>query len=437
MKPILSKIILIAAVCLGPECSAQTLNELINTALQNNYQIRILKNEAEIASINNSKGSAGELPVVFLDGAYSNSFNNTQQKFADGTIREGNFARTSNANLSVNGTWTLFDGFRIQARKEQLDYLEKIGDLNSKFYIEQTVSDIVMVYYQLVFEKLVRENYQDLLDISAYRLSIEEKRREVGVGKMVDYGQALVDYQSDSIRILTQKNLERILTIQLNKILNVDLEKELIIDENSFPILPFPAKDSLLNQVVNNNKQLQLQHLEELVSETELRMAKADRYPRVDLFGGIEYNRSFAEVGFIESNRNLGPTIGLTVSFKLYDGGNVKRNIQTSMLNIENTTLTKEQVHQELDAEVINFYYQYLSVIERIALAESNVSTMQKVYETAREQLKQGTINGYDFRLTQLSLFDAEITLTRLQYALKAIEINLHRLAGTVLESYL
>jgi outer membrane protein TolC len=61
---------------------------------------------------------------------------------------------------------------------------------------------------------------------------------------------------------------------------------------------------------------------------------------------------------------------------------------------------------------------------------------MAKVYKTAEEQLKQGSINGYDFRLTQLSLLNSELTLMQLQFALKAIEINLNRLSGKVLEAY-
>ena len=62
---------------------------------------------------------------------------------------------------------------------------------------------------------------------------------------------------------------------------------------------------------------------------------------------------------------------------------------------------------------------------------------MTKVYKIAEEQLKQGAINGYDFRLTQMSLLNSELTLMQLQFALKAIEINLNRLSGRVLEVYL
>ncbi len=58
-------------------------------------------------------------------------------------------------------------------------------------------------------------------------------------------------------------------------------------------------------------------------------------------------------------------------------------------------------------------------------------------YKTAEEQLKQGSINGYDFRLTQLSLLNSELSLMQYQFTLKAIEVNLNRLSGKVLETYI
>mgnify|MGYP000350827253 CR=1 FL=1 len=49
--------------------------------------------------------------------------------------------------------WTVFNGFSVYAKRSQLGYLEELGQLNAKFYIEQTVSDIVIAYHQLVYEK--------------------------------------------------------------------------------------------------------------------------------------------------------------------------------------------------------------------------------------------------------------------------------------------
>lgn len=436
MKQISIKILAFITVFAVTKSSAQTLQEMIITALANNYQISIVKNEGQIASNNNVVGNTGVLPMVGFNGSQNTSFNNTKQVFADGSTREGNNAKNTNLNFAVMANWTVFNGFSVYAKRDQLRYLEELGQINSKFYIEQTVSDIVTVYHQLMFEQQLLKNYQQSLSISLFRLNLEKKRKEIGVGKAIDYGQALVDYQADSIRLLGQQNTIRALQITLNNILNNELERDLQVDNEAFKFVPIPSKDSLLQNVGNTNSQLAQQRLQELISETELRMAKADRYPKIDLFAGYQYSKSTAAVGFFNSNQNYGPAVGVSISFNLYKGGAVNREIENTKLETENTSLTKKQVNQQINADVLNFYNRYNSILSQIKLAESNVEEMTKVYKIAEEQLQKGAINGYEFRLTQLSLLNSELTLMQLRFALKAIEINLNRLSGKVLEAY-
>ena len=437
MKQILNRIGFIAFVCVVGSGWSQSLNEFVNAALENNYQIRIVKNEAQVAANNNTPGNAGQLPTIDFAGSTSTSLNNTLQALADGSVREGSNAKNSNINASLTANWTIFDGFRVQAKKQQLNILEQIGEQDAKFYIEQTVSDVVVAYHQLVYEQQLLNNYKQSMSISAYRLSLEKKRNEVGAGKAIEYGQALVDYQSDSIRYLAQRNTIKSLEIELNRLLNSPLESELKVDISEFSVIPFPNKDSLLDQVKQNNSQLSQLQLAELLTETELRIVKANRYPKIDLFAGYQFSNSFAEVGFINSNRSYGPTIGASISFNLYNGGKTILEIENSAVYQENAHLSKEQTNQNIDAEVLSLYYQYNSIQERILLASSNVGAINQVYEIASEQLKRGAINGYDFRLTQLTLLNAQLALMELQFTQKAVEINLNRLTGNVLEAYL
>lgn len=438
MKPILTNLIIIVLLFLQQAIMAQPLNELIATAMENNYQIKIVKNEAQIAENNNTAGNAGQLPTVHLNGGVTYSLNNTQQKLADGSIREGSNAQTSNFNLALLANWTLFDGFRVYAKKDQLSYLEQIGALNSKYYIEQTIADITMVYFQLLFEKQVLESYKQSMKISNYRLQLEEKRKKIGSGRGIDYNQALIDYQTDSILFLSQLNTIKLLEIEINRVLNTnDLEQPISITDTSYSILEIPNKSDLLNTIKDNNRLLEINRLNELISETELRMAQANRHPTISLFAGYQYNESFAEVGFISANRNIGPTAGINIQFNLYNGGNTNRTIQNNIVSTENSKLTTTQVQQDMRAQALSLYQQHTSLASQIILASNNEKTNKKVYHIASKQLEQGTINGYDFRLTQLALLNAELTLKRLQFTQKTAEINLNRLSGSILDAYL
>jgi outer membrane protein TolC len=436
MKQIIYSIVFVLFIGKTFNSGAQSLDSLINLALESNYQIQILKNQVNIAANNNTWGIAGRLPSIDIGAGVTSDFSSSKLRFSDGTERVGSFANNTNINASILANWTIFDGFRVQATKERLNYLEQIGQEDVKFFVEQTVSDIVAAYYQLVYEQQLLKNFQESLDISALRLQIEAKRREVGAAKGIDYGMALVDYQLDSIRLLAQINTIESIEIELNRVLNTDLEKRYLLD-SIFDIEILPSKDSLLSIIKTNNKQLQLERLRELLAETEVRIAKADRYPRVNIFAGYEYTQSFSELGFVESSRNLGPAFGINISYNLFNGGATKKNVANTALLVESANLSKEDVNLTLDATVLNLYKQYASLQSRIALATQNIQVMESIYISAEEQLKRGAINGLDFRAIQLNLLNTELSLIQLQFLLKAAEININRLSGNIVQAYI
>lgn len=437
MKQILNRLLAFALILISVNVPAQTLQEFINTALEKNYGIRIVRNEERIAANNNTLGNAGFLPSVGINGSVASSFTNLRQGFADGSERSGNNALNVNGSAQAMIDWTLFDGFRVRTTRKQLGLLEDLGRIDARFYVEQTVADIVIAYHELIYQQQMLDNYRQSLQISAYRLQLERKRKEVGAGKGIDHSQALVDHRTDSIRYLAQQQVVTALKLELNRLLNNDLEQPMEPTDTAFTAMSVPERESLLTSMAQNNHQLEQERLNELIAETDLRMAQADRYPTIGLFAGYEYNESFSQVGFFKTNRSFGPTFGARISFNLYDGGRTSLAIRNSRVYAENATLSKEEVGLNLKAEVFKLHSEYRSIMERISLAEANVQENEKVYRTAKEQLQRGSINGYDFRLTQLSLLEGRLALTELRYRLKAVEVSLQRLAGNVTGTYL
>lgn len=434
MKKIISSLILFAVVGLA---QAQTLEALINTALEKNYGIKIYHNEAIIAEHNNTAGNAGQLPTVGFEGTASTALNNTRQQLADGSIREGTNASSSNINFALMANWGLFQGFKVYAKRDQLGYLDDVGTVNAKFYIEQTVADIAMAYYQLKFQFGVLQNYQQALKVSKFRYELEEKRKAVGAGTGLSYQQALVDFQTDSMLVLEQLSILKSLQIDINKLLIDDPENEVHIKDTSFVLMALSPKDSLLNIVATENKILQQTQLEELIAETEIRIQKAEKYPQINLFAGVEYSKSFSEVGFINSNRNLGPVAGVNISFNLFNGGYVNRAIKNAKITFENAALNTKKVEQELNADIIKLYYQYDYLLQRLNIAQSNLKAAQKVLLIAQQQFDNGKINGYDFRNSQLSQLKSSMDVIQLQFTLKGTEIAIKRLCGAAVDAYL
>ena len=120
-----------------PKMQAQELlplEDAVKIALENNYDIKLAKNELKIDELNNSIGNAGMLPTINALVTDNNSITNTKQTQADGSERTLDGARNMNLTYGVSLDWTVFDGLRMFARKEQLNVLEQQGSGRSTSY---------------------------------------------------------------------------------------------------------------------------------------------------------------------------------------------------------------------------------------------------------------------------------------------------------------
>src|SRR5438874_12955284 len=90
-----------------------TVEKAIATALNNNYDILLSRQDSASAAITNEYRNAVFLPT--LNAGSTILFNNNSQtsKFTDGTERNRSGIRATNLNAAVNLNWTLFDGLRM------------------------------------------------------------------------------------------------------------------------------------------------------------------------------------------------------------------------------------------------------------------------------------------------------------------------------------
>ena len=121
----------------GQEVSV--LRKCIETGLEKNYAIRIVKNEQQSKCQQCHSGNAGYLPALDLTGGYSGVNNNTRSTLTDGTIEKSNGVSTETANAGLSLNWTVFDGFGIQATYTKLKEFAANGGMNTRMTIEDFV----------------------------------------------------------------------------------------------------------------------------------------------------------------------------------------------------------------------------------------------------------------------------------------------------------
>jgi outer membrane protein len=105
-----------------------TLEDAVKIALENNYEIKIAKNDLRIDQTNSDIGNAGMLPTVTASIVDNNGIQNASQTRTDGTITSVDNAQNSNINYGVGLDWTVLDGFKIFSRRDHLKELQKLGE---------------------------------------------------------------------------------------------------------------------------------------------------------------------------------------------------------------------------------------------------------------------------------------------------------------------
>ncbi|MDF1518760.1 MAG: TolC family protein, partial [Lutibacter sp.] len=260
---ILTFFVLFLVVSAAQSQELLTVEAAVKIALENNYQIRIAANELKIDKTGVSAGNAGMLPTLGAILNNNNSIQNSLQTRADGNTVELDNAKNNSLNYGVVMDWTLFDGFKMFARYDQLKEQEKLGDAQLKQAVITKVSDVMIGYYDLVQQQQQLAALDSTLVISEQRLNLANNRFTIGKASKLQVLNAKVDLNTDMTTILRQKELFANTKIRLNEILARDTKidfsviNEITLEEQLFlPELEALAQKQnplLQAQIINNN----------------------------------------------------------------------------------------------------------------------------------------------------------------------------------------
>ena len=168
-------IITLITCCAAGNLLAQhyTLKSCLETGLEKNYSIRLVRNQEQISKNNATIANAGYLPTLDLSAKYSGTVDNTETKAratGETTTTDGVFDQTINAGLNLN--WTLFDGFKIQANYSRLKELERQGETLTRIAIEDFIANMTAEYYNYIQQQIRLKNFRYAMSLSKERHGI-------------------------------------------------------------------------------------------------------------------------------------------------------------------------------------------------------------------------------------------------------------------------
>jgi outer membrane protein len=408
-----------------------SLEDAIQIGLDNNYGIKIARIEEQIAETANNPGNAGFLPSVNVGGNLNYNSANTRQVFFSGDERSGKGAGTTQARTGGTITWTAFDGFRMFATRDRLDLLETRSRTFTQNAMQNLVTEIQSAYYGMARIKQQIEIVQQSIQLNESLLDLAEAKLKIGTGTSLDVLQTSNSLNADRSTLLNLIDQFQQAGIGLNRLIGRDPAIEFDV-ESILPEPVLPQLEILKNAAIQQNYTLSLLLIDEQIALTQIKEVRSALYPRLDLNLGLNYNYSRAEVGFLLSNRTFGPTGGITMSYDLFPGRNIKKDIQVSELMKDNVQLRKQDLLLEIESRIIALYQQYQSLDRLLELEKNNVITAEKNSALASELYRSGRATSLDVREAILSETRVRDRLSEVQFRQKITEINIKNLTGMV-----
>ena len=408
-----------------------TVQDAVKIALENNFDIQIASNNAKIDATNVSLANAGILPNLDAVLTNSNSILDTKQTQSDGSIKELNNAKNMNLSYGLALNWTVFDGFKMFAKHEQLKQIEQLGNTELQFTILNKVGTVLETYYQIVQQQQQLKVLDTTLVISQLRLDLAKNRYTIGKASKLEVLNAEVDWNTDNTNLLRQKELYSNTKTYLNELLARELTSEFMVSEEVFIDKNLQFAD-LKTNVSSQNPQLQMQLLNKRIAELSLKQIKADRYPTIGLTSGYNFTRSESSLGFVSQSTGNGLVYGVNARMNIFNGSLQNRNEKVAKINVENAGIYLEREKTQLESQLLSAYTTYLTNIQLTELEDKNEKIAEQNLDITLEKFKIGTITTVEFRTAQLNYVNAKFRNNSAQFQAKISEIALKELAGNL-----
>ncbi len=402
------------------------LNDAINIALKNSYDIEVAKNNVRISSINNNYGVAGGLPIVTGAASDQEQITNVNQNLSSGTHIQRNAAAANSASANVEGSLLLYNGMRVVATKKRLEELEKQNQEYLNATIQNTIATVMTQYYDVVRQQSYIRTLDTAISIEQRQLNIVKTQVSVGLANNADLFQtqldlnALIQSKQSQQLIINQAKTSLLTTLTLKADSSIFIEDTIVVDSTL-----------MLEDVMNNlqrSPDLIAANMQITINQLLEKETAAQRYPSVYATTGYTYNRSQTAAGNVLLNQNYGPYIGLSLSIPIYNGSIYKRQQRVAEINTTNAQLQESILLRDNTSNAVKNYQAYQNSLQQLQTQKENYALAKQLLDLVllKFQLRLATI--VDLRNAQESFENAGYLLVNLSYAAKAAEIEMKRL---------
>ena len=416
----------------GPPELRLSLREAIQAAIDNNVNVRLLKERIAVAQAQADVSLGALLPNV---SGYVNGRNQTVNLAAFGLPAD----RLSGLGLtrSVTEPFEVYDARATLVQNIfSLSLIQrwraaKTGVDVAGFEAEITKRDVMAMVGLLYIEALradeaVKAREADI-ELSRQLLKLAKDRRAAGMATGLDVTREEVQLENNRQRLLVSQNEQESARLNVIRALGITFDVQLTLtDELKFiPVEP-ERTETALTTAREQRFELRAQESRQKLIALSLSSAMSERLPSVSL------NGDYGWIGVKPEDAMATRSVGLMFSVPIFDGGQRESRISETRSRVRQESIRMKDISDQVTLEVRHALLTLESSTQQVAVAEKGLELALKELAFARDRFAAGLGTHIEVTNAQTSVARARDNHIEALFRFNASRINLERAKGEI-----
>tara|TARA_R110001632_G_scaffold65_7_gene265 strand:+ start:1270 stop:2694 length:1425 start_codon:yes stop_codon:yes gene_type:complete len=430
-----------------------TLQDCIDITIENNLDLKVKELRAKSSEVNFKENRNKILPSLNIN--YNLGINNGRSidPFTNSFINQG--LTFSNAGLNLDAT--IFNGFRIKNEIKQSRFNLQASEMEIEEAKQNLTLEVTLLYLQILNNKNVLKLSKARLKITKTQLKRLESQYKNGVGNPATFTDMQGQYTRDQTGNITAANNLKTAVLNLVKLLNINVDSENSF-ENVFESTPLEKyqvsandiyMDALENLATFKSKQLRVD-----AAKTGIKIARANYYPEVSLFGQLNTNYSsvaqlFTQTGtstvetgdFVsisgqehvvfrnqaqfegskinyndQFDNNLNSVIGVAVRVPLFNGFRAKNKIRIEKIQHEEAQVNLKQTKFVFKQSIYEAYNNMEASFKVYQVLKNQVAAYEESFRVNEVRFNNGISNIVEYITSKNNMETSKLNLSQTKY---------------------
>lgn len=371
-----------------------TLQDAIDLALENNYQLKVAENNLEFSKKQEMSEKADYFPSLNASVSGNRNVGRSFDQDAGAITTEANNSFRSSLSASL----PIFSGLENLHSLRSSQYDRQSSEENLQRVRENIIFNTASNYLQFILDKQFLEI--DRENLAASEKTLEQVRAQVEVGSrpMVDLYNQEATVANNELAVVNSENALQSSRLQLIQTLQIDPLQEYEfttpeIDEENVSQMDYDL-DDLVATALENRSDLKSEEFDIQSIKHQLSATRGSLYPSLSLSGSL--SSSYSEQRPIDFNdqffdQNINRSFGLSLSIPIFGNLNRRTSVQSQEINFKNAKLNLENTELQIVQEVNQAYNDYKSYMKQLESSQKALTAAERSYETQQARYEAGS----------------------------------------------